>query len=283
MIRSEPLARALAVVLGLALLSACQTDSREQLLKTGKSQVALRSIQSRVFDTADRKKTLRTIIATMQDLGFVVDKADAVLGSVSGTKFDQATFSLPYRLRMTVTVRPRGETRLMVRANAQYNITPVEDPEPYQNFFAALSKAMFLEAHMVEGGVAAGGTGGDATSRAAAPTTAPDASAGAQTAAATLPPGSRADFDADRRKIVQAIADYYDIAGYSNDGGGSAQLDKVESLQLHRAAGDVLEVDARYRAVRTYDAEVRVRTSRFTLKKQDDAYKVVAMKLLRTH
>jgi hypothetical protein len=149
---SKPLTRTLAVVFGLALLSACQTDSREQLLKTGKSQVALRSIQSRVFDTTDRKKTLRTVIATMQDLGFVVDKADAVLGSVSGTKFDRATFRLPYRLRMTVTIRPRGESQLMVRANAQYNITPVEDPEPYQNFFAALSKAMFLESQMVGSG-----------------------------------------------------------------------------------------------------------------------------------
>ena len=139
-----------AAFLGLVFLVGCQTDSREQLLKTGKSQVALRSIQSRVFDTADREKTLRTVIATMQDLGFVVDKADVVLGSVSGTKFDKTTFSLPYRLRMTVTVRQRGDTQLLVRANAQYNITPVEDAEPYQNFFTALSKAMFLDAQMIE-------------------------------------------------------------------------------------------------------------------------------------
>ena len=89
----------------------------------------------------------------MQDLGFVVDKADAVLGSVSGTKFDQTTSRLPYRLRMTVTIRPRGETQSLIRANAQYNITAVEDPEPYQNFFAALSKAMFLDAQMIEGGL----------------------------------------------------------------------------------------------------------------------------------
>jgi len=32
------------------------------------------------------KRRLRTIIATLQDLGFVVDKADADLGSVSATK-----------------------------------------------------------------------------------------------------------------------------------------------------------------------------------------------------
>ena len=70
--------------------------------------------------------------------------ADAVLGSVSGTKLDG------YQLRMTVSIRPRGETQLIVRANAQYNITPVEDPEPYQQFFTALQKSLFLTAHSVD-------------------------------------------------------------------------------------------------------------------------------------
>ncbi|MFQ5774169.1 MAG: hypothetical protein ACE5GS_06615 [Kiloniellaceae bacterium] len=109
-----------------------------------KSQVELRSFQTRAFDTIDKEKTLRTVIATLQDLSFVVDKADAILGTVSGTKLDG------YQLRMTVTVRPRGETQMLVRANAQYNIQAVEDPEPYQHFFAALERAMFLTAHEVD-------------------------------------------------------------------------------------------------------------------------------------
>ena len=87
---------------------------------------------------------LGTVIATLQDLGFVIDKADNDLGTVSGTKLDQ------YSLRMTVTVRPRGETQMLVRANAQYNIQAVEDPEPYQHFFDSLSKALFLTAHQVD-------------------------------------------------------------------------------------------------------------------------------------
>jgi hypothetical protein len=48
---------------------------------------------------------------------------------------------------MTVTVKPHGQKQLAVRANAQYNVTAVEDPEPYQQFFVALEKAMFLTAH----------------------------------------------------------------------------------------------------------------------------------------
>jgi len=129
---------------------ACQTDSRRQALAVSKSQVQLRSFQSRAFDTTDREKTLRTIMATLQDLSFVLDKADAILGSVSGTKFGNPEMSGPYQVRMTVSVRPRGKTQLIVRANAQFNVEAIEDPKPYQDFFTALGKAMFLTAHQVD-------------------------------------------------------------------------------------------------------------------------------------
>lgn len=135
----------IAACAGLAILAGgCQTNSKSQILATEESQVQLRQIQTRAFDTTDEAKTLRTAIATLQDLGFVIDKADEELGAVSGTKLDG------YSLRMTVTVRKRGETQLAVRANAQYNDQAVTDPKPYQQFFAAFEKAMFLTAQQVE-------------------------------------------------------------------------------------------------------------------------------------
>jgi hypothetical protein len=124
--------------LSILLLAGCETDSRDQVMATTESQLALRQIQSRAFDTTDRNMMLRTIIATLQDLSFVIDEADERLGSVSGTKLDG------YYLRMTVSIRPKGETQLLVRANAQFNRKAVEEPEPYQQFFAALGKSLFL-------------------------------------------------------------------------------------------------------------------------------------------
>ena len=126
------------------LTLACGCSAKPAVIDSGENSVALRSIQTRAFDTTDKEKTLRTIIATLQDLGFVVDKADATLGSVSATKLSG------YELRMTVTVRPRGETQLLVRASAQYQEKAIEDPLPYQNFFTALEKSMFLAAQQVE-------------------------------------------------------------------------------------------------------------------------------------
>lgn len=140
----SPLQKIAISLLALSLLTACQTNSRDQALQTTESQVALRNMQSRAFDTTDKSKTLRTIIATLQDLGFVIDKADALLGTVSGTKLNG------YSMRMTVSVRNRGKKQLLIRANAQYNATAIEEPQPYQQFFAALEKAMFLTAQQVD-------------------------------------------------------------------------------------------------------------------------------------
>jgi len=130
------------VAVMLLMVCACAPPTR-QVLETQESEVRLRSIQSRIFETTDTNKTLRAVIAALQDLGFVVDKANASLGVVSATKLSG------YVLRITVSVRPRGESQVLVRANAQYNIQAVEDPESYQRFFDALAQSMFLAAHQL--------------------------------------------------------------------------------------------------------------------------------------
>lgn len=127
------------------MLTGCAVPANQAVLDTGgESQVRMRQVQTRYFETTDKKKTLESVIATLQDLGFVIDKASFELGTVSATKLSG------YRIRMNVNVTPRGADRMVVRANAQYNVQPIEDPVPYQQFFAALSKSMFLQAHLDE-------------------------------------------------------------------------------------------------------------------------------------
>lgn len=156
-------------------------DSRNQIWRSDASQVQLRAAQSRVFDTTDRVRTLEAIVSTMQDLGFQVEVLDPALGIVSGKKFldeagpalrrdplyhlydDEALliFTRVYRtwgpfwhrsdlVRLTVTVRERNGTQLVVRASAQYYLRAVADAEPYQKFFRTLQQAMFVEGRMVE-------------------------------------------------------------------------------------------------------------------------------------
>ena len=129
-------------VLTLVALVGCASPNSHIL--EGGSQVELRSYQSRSFDTADKVLVVRNVISTMQDLSFVIDKADADLGTVTGTKLSG------YEVRMTVTVRPKSETQVIVRANATYNMKAIEDPVVYQQFFAALEKSLFLTAQQIE-------------------------------------------------------------------------------------------------------------------------------------
>jgi hypothetical protein len=136
--------RSVGSVVAAVLLTACQSNGWQQILGARQSAVELRSYQTRAFDTTDRLKTLRTVIATLQDLGFVIDEADATLGAVTATKLNG------YQLRMTVTVRERDSAQLLVRANAQYEAMAVETPGPYQQLFEALQKAMFLTAQQVD-------------------------------------------------------------------------------------------------------------------------------------
>jgi len=52
--------------------------------------------------------------------------------------------------RITVTVRPKEETRSLVRSSVQYEIRAVEDPEMYQKFFRVLEQSLFLSAQRDE-------------------------------------------------------------------------------------------------------------------------------------
>jgi len=146
---SDRFCKTLLMLIPLLLLAGCMT-THDRLLDMDTSQVQLRSIQSRAFDTTDKEKTMRAIIATLQDLGFMLDRADYTLGVVTASKARADVMQVPAALRVTVTVRPRGEKQLLVRANAEYQRGPVTEPKPYQNFFNSLEKAMFLEAHQVD-------------------------------------------------------------------------------------------------------------------------------------
>jgi len=128
--------------MGGMLLTACVT-TQQSVMGTKHSQVQTRNYQSRSFETDNRELVLRSIVSTMQDLGFIIGRADEKLGTVTGTSFANSS-------KLTVSVRVVEQNRIVVRANAQVGLNEISDPVPYQNFFNALSQSLFLEAHMVE-------------------------------------------------------------------------------------------------------------------------------------
>jgi hypothetical protein len=139
------------------LLSGCATDNNHILDMGNETQLQKRSYQSRTFETNDKEKVLRATISTLQDLGFLIERADLELGAVSGTKLEGLD-----KFRITISVRKKGTDRMLVRANAQANVKraggagfiidihAIDDPKQYQNFFSLLEKSLFLTAHAGE-------------------------------------------------------------------------------------------------------------------------------------
>ena len=108
------------------------------------TQLDMRQIQTREYDTLDKQMTMRSVIATLQDLGFTIDQADAELGTVTATRLHR------YSMRMTVTAVKKGDKRIAVRANARIGEKSVTSAATYQDFFVVLDKAMFLTLHNVD-------------------------------------------------------------------------------------------------------------------------------------
>ncbi|MEX5214185.1 MAG: hypothetical protein NW703_08465 [Nitrospiraceae bacterium] len=156
-----------------------QWNAREQIWLSEASQVKVRAAQTRVYETTDRTKLLQAIVATMQDLDFKIEVLDEALGIVSGKKYVDLERSrvgpdpsyLLYRpdtllfltrnyrtwgpfwnrsdlVRLTVTVRTRDESQLVVRASTQFYLRAVETPEPYQQFFRTLEQSFFIQGQM---------------------------------------------------------------------------------------------------------------------------------------
>ncbi len=132
----------LLLIAGVMLLHGCAAPKPSpDLLAPTEAQMKLRSFQTRTFDVSDRKAAMRGVIAALQDLGFIIERANEPLGFVTAARFaESGNLSV---VGITVIVRPQTDGRMMVRANAIFNNTPIEDPKVYQNFFTTLERSLF--------------------------------------------------------------------------------------------------------------------------------------------
>src|SRR5512147_833399 len=94
-----------------------------ELLAPTEAQMKIRSAQTRTFDVKDRQVAMRSVIASLQDLGFIIERANEALGLVSAARFAEPNYYDV--LGVTVTVRPQADGRMMIRANAIYNNKPI--------------------------------------------------------------------------------------------------------------------------------------------------------------
>jgi hypothetical protein len=112
------------------------------LLAPTEAQTKIRNMQTRNFDVTDRMVAMRAVISALQDLGFIIERANEPLGLVTAARFAEPNF---YDVvEITVTVRPLNEKQTTIRANAIFNNQPITDPEVYRNFFATLERSLLI-------------------------------------------------------------------------------------------------------------------------------------------
>jgi hypothetical protein len=120
----------------------CAPKPSQELLSPTEAQLKLRAFQTRTFDVKDRQRALRAVIAVLQDLGFIIERANEPLGFVTAERFAEPDYR--QIVGVTITVRAQEDGRVLIRANAILKNKPIEDPMVYQNFFASLERSLFL-------------------------------------------------------------------------------------------------------------------------------------------
>jgi hypothetical protein len=164
--------------LGFSLV-ACQHRIPEDALALSPESLRDRQLQTRIFETNDEKMLLTASAALLQDLGFTIDESEVALGLIHSERERDVTnkgevvgkiilgllFGAPptwdtrQRVVASLVTKPIDEKRIAVRVtfqhivwNNQNQVTRLEqinDPEIYQEFFAKLSKSVFLTAHEI--------------------------------------------------------------------------------------------------------------------------------------
>ncbi|MCZ6596921.1 MAG: hypothetical protein O7B99_04715 [Planctomycetota bacterium] len=170
--------RMIALVALASLLTCCGGIPADALRLTEVS-LERRQLQTRRYDTSDEASVLSACAALLQDLGFTLDESESELGVIVASKERDATeagqvalaifltalsgsemyWDDEQKIRVSVVTRPIGERSedIAVRVTFQrliwnnkgvlWKVQGLYDPEHYQEFFAMLSKSLFLEAH----------------------------------------------------------------------------------------------------------------------------------------
>lgn len=133
-----------------------------------KSQLQIRELQTRTYDTPDSKMVLKTMLNVLQDDGFIVTEGNVELGLLSATKeldvqtegavFWGSFFNLAWDknaiVEATANVSEFGK-QTRVRINFQQKVydssgsvsavDQIYDPKFYQEFFAKVDKGLFIQ------------------------------------------------------------------------------------------------------------------------------------------
>jgi hypothetical protein len=166
--KAAPAAIVVAVALGLVPAG----PAFNQVVSTApqKTQLEIRQVQTRTFDTQDQVLVMKAVLNVLQDDGFIVSHANAELGLISASKElatervekpeMQRRFGIPLHAHFVLIEASATisliDRRTRVRANFQIKffdddrkklltVSQIMDGNYYQDFFSKVDKGIFIQ------------------------------------------------------------------------------------------------------------------------------------------
>ena len=157
-------------------LSGCINEMAREALTLQPEALEQRRIQTRRFETTNEHELLTASLEVLQDLGFAVDETEPDLGLIVASKNRDAsstgemigaffigaasdsavTYNVEQKIRASVVTKGLGRSGTSVRVTFQRIVwnnlgeisanESLDEPKLYQEFFAKLSKSVFLTA-----------------------------------------------------------------------------------------------------------------------------------------
>jgi PBP1b-binding outer membrane lipoprotein LpoB len=157
----------LAIIASMMLSGCAHYDSSDSTL----TQLQIREIQSRDFDTANTKLVMKSIMNVLQDEGYIIKNAVVDLGLINAEKTinveDTTTAILMVlcansnarwdkhaileasanvsEFGSTTRVRINFQTKTLDNYGCPKNVVTIKDPRIYQYFFEKVSKGIFIQ------------------------------------------------------------------------------------------------------------------------------------------
>jgi len=160
-------------------LVACQQKIPKDALALSPTSLKDRQLQTRIFETNNEMMLLIASAAVLQDSGYTIEESEVSCGVIVSSRDRDVTETgevvgsivvgvclgapVPYdtkqRVVASLVTKPIDDKRIAVRITFQHIVwnnqnqiskrEQINDPEIYQEFFAKLSKSVFLNAHEI--------------------------------------------------------------------------------------------------------------------------------------
>ena len=135
------------IVMAFLFSGGCSTVDYDPYVTAAGNQLETRSYQTRDFENIEYKQLIQAVISTLQDYHWRMLEVDVELGTLTAYQLTSYDPRIPLggRTELTVFIKLRADQHFAVRMNMSTGLKVENEPELYQQFFAAVRKNLHYQ------------------------------------------------------------------------------------------------------------------------------------------